>query len=308
MKVLFVAAWLAVPGAARAQTVGDPAFFLQLGLAAEALRADIRGSDLARARAGELGHEDAVRLVLEHLHGSGVPESFVRTAFDDPATRIYPDIPPRFKPGGPVEEAPYDRYRKFFITEERIKAGAAFAKTHAALLSEVERRTGVDAAILVALVGVETFYGTKTGTYPVFSALYTITLKVPARTKWASRELAEWLVLCRKNAVAPHSVKGSYAGAFGYFQFIPSSFNRLAVDFDGDGRVAFDEWPDVLGSVGNYLKRSGWQPGGSLEKPAKNYWAIYAYNRSDNYVRVVVELRGEILKRLAPSARRLDLG
>lgn len=285
--------------AARAQPVLDPAFVRQLGVLAQGLREDIRGSELVRVRSGELTKDDALRMVLERLKGSGVPESFVREAFADPQTRIIPDIPPRFKPGGPAEGLPYERYRRIFITEERIAAGAAFLRTHAALLAQVEGRLGVDGSVLGALVGVETFYGTRTGAYPVFSALYTIVLEVPSRSQWAARELAEWLKLCHKNRVAPHSVKGSYAGAFGYFQFIPSSFNRIAVDYDGDGRVEFDDWPDVLGSVAAYLKAAGWEPGGSLVKPGKNYWALYAYNHSDNYVRVIVELRAEILKRLS---------
>jgi len=95
-------------------------------------------------------------------------------------------------------------------------------------------------------------------------------------------------------------VKGSYAGAFGFFQFMPSSFNRFAVDFDGDGHIDYDRWPDVLGSVSNYLKLAGWQTGGPFEKPGKNYYSIFAYNHSDNYVRVIVELRAEIMKRLTP--------
>lgn len=162
----------------------------------------------------------------------------------------------------------------------------------------VEQRYGVDAGILAALVGVETYWGTHTGTYAVFSALYTITLKVPSRSTWAAKELAEWLKICYSQQMPVHGTKGSFAGAFGYFQFMPSSYNKFAVDFDGDGRKSWDSWPDVLASVGNYLAQAGWQHGGAFTKGSHNYNAIYAYNHSDNYVRVIVDLRAEILKSL----------
>ncbi len=281
--------------------MGDAAFFRELGVLNEGVQADIKGSLVVKKNSGELAKDDAVRMVLAHLKGSGVPESYARAAFDDPAVKLYPDIPGKFKPGGNAGATPYDQYRKYFMTEDRIQAGVDFFRAHRELLAQAEQAYGVDAGILTGLLGVETAYGTRTGTYMVFSALYTITLKVPSRTDWAANELAEWLKLCYRQRIAPHSVKGSYAGAFGFFQFMPSSFNRFAVDFDGDGRISFDEWPNVVGSVANYLALAGWQRGGSLDKPAKNYYAIFAYNHSDNYVRVIVELRGEIMRRLAPA-------
>lgn len=275
--------------------MNDAAFFSQLNLLDQSVRTDAR--TLAAPPAGDLTKEAALRMVLDDLAGA-LPEDYVRAAFDDPEAKIIPDIPGKFKPGKSGEEQTYDVYRKYFISPERVQKGVEFYLAHQALLASVESRTGVDAGILAALVGVETFYGTHTGTYPVFSALYTITRLVPNRSRWAGKELAEWLKICRSQNVPVHAGKGSYAGAFGYFQFMPSSYNRFAVDFDGDGRKKWDDWPDVLGSVGHYLAQAGWQPGGPLTKPAKNYYAIFAYNHSDNYVRVIVDLRAEILKRL----------
>jgi membrane-bound lytic murein transglycosylase B len=291
----------AAAGPVSAQAVlGDAAFFRELGVINQGIQADIKASPVG-APAKEPTKADALRAVLANLKGA-IPESFVRAAFNDPAVKIYPDIPGKFKPGVPSEGLPYDEYRRRLLTEDRIQKGVVFYRTNRALLSQVEQVTGVDAGILTGLLGIETTWGENTGRYEVFSALYTIGLKVPSRSTWALKELAEWLKLCYKDRLASHSVKGSYAGAFGFFQFMPSSFNRWAVDFDGDGHIDYAGWPDVLGSVGNYLKLAGWQPGGSFDKPAKNYYAIYAYNHSDNYVRAIVDLRAEILKRLSPPA------
>ncbi len=255
-----------------------------------------------RMSGSELSHEDAFRLVLGKLAGSGVPEGSVRAAFDDPQTRVVPEIVERF--GKPAEGMPYEQYRKIFLTEATIEGGARLVRERAALLAEVSARTGVDRHLATALVGVETRYGTRTGQFTVFNALYTAVRAVPKRSAWAAGELAELLKLCRAENLPAHHILGSYAGAFGFAQFIPSSFNRLAVDFDGDGRKRWNEWPDVLGSVGNYLARAGYTRGGSFERGSANWNAIYAYNHAENYVRVVLELRQAVLERsLAPSPK-----
>ena len=230
------------------------------------------------------------------LAGSGVPESYVDSVFDDPRTAVIDGIADRF--GRPAESLPYEQYRKFFLTEANIANGARFVREHQGLLSRVSARTGVDGALLTSLSGIETRYGASVGTFPVFSALYTITLKVPRRSDWAAREVAEVLKMGWTQGIDTHAVLGSYAGAFGFVQFMPSSFNAYAVDFDGDGRTRLDEWPDALGSASNYLVRHGYDPSAAFEPGSAVGRAIYAYNHSDNYVRAMLELRAEILKRL----------
>jgi membrane-bound lytic murein transglycosylase B len=160
----------------------------------------------------------------------------------------------------------------------------------------VQGGRGVDEHLLAALVGVETFFGRNAGKTPTFGALYTISLRVPRRSDWAARELAELLRLCAPQGVDPHSISGSYAGAFGLAQFMPSSFVAYAVDQDGDGRKRWDEWPDMLGSAANYLVRHGYA-GAAFVPSSPIGRSIYAYNHSENYVKVVLELRAELLAR-----------
>lgn len=294
-----------LPAPGRAQGLapmgGEVGFSLDLTRIAVSARESSEG--IRRRISGEgLSHEEALRLVMGRLSGSGISDEAVRAAFDDPQTRVVPEIAERF--GRPAESLPYEQYRRIFLTEATIAGGARLVRERSALLQEVSARTGVDPHLVTALVGVETRYGTRTGQFTVFNALYTAVRAVPKRSDWAAGELAELLKLCRAQSLAPHQIPGSYAGAFGFAQFIPSSFNRLAVDFDNDGRKRWDEWPDVLGSVANYLVRSGYKAGGSFERGSANWDSIYAYNHAENYVRVVLELRQAVLERLgSPSAK-----
>lgn len=290
-----LAGLLTVPAFAGPMMVRDAAFMRQLsGVRTAFLKT--HAQSLAQRR-----DDRAHRLVSERLRGSGIPQRFIDAAFLDPRVKIHPEIAERFaKPG---EALPYDRYRRIFITPGRIKAGAKFYQENRALLDAVSRRRGVDPFVILAISGVETYYGRYTGKYPVFSALYTAVHKVPKRSAWAARELAEWLIYVHADGLDPHVIKGSYAGAFSYGQFIPSSFNAYAIDFDGDGTRDPYEWPDVLASISNYLVRNGYRPGETDYSPSGSVWrGIYAYNHSDNYVKVVLELRSEILRILPPGA------
>lgn len=270
-------------------------------LTASVAAAQVPGSFSLPDLTGSLGSAPAVHhrevtvreRVQAELSGSGVPASYVDAAFADPRLAIDPDVLPRIsKPG---EALPYSKYRLIFMTEARIAAGADFYNAQKPLLTRVAARYGVDPLLLTALVGVETYYGRGTGTHVVFNALYTIADRVPQRRAFADRELAELLKLCWRDRCDAFSVKGSYAGAFGYGQFIPSTYNRYAVDFDGDGARSWDRWPDVLASISNYLLASGYAPDAQGTRRA-----VYAYNHSDNYVRVVLELRDAVAGRVSP--------
>ncbi|PKM13252.1 MAG: lytic murein transglycosylase B [Gammaproteobacteria bacterium HGW-Gammaproteobacteria-3] len=165
----------------------------------------------------------------------------------------------------PAEAMPWFKYRKIFLTEKRIDAGAGFWRDHESALTQIERQTGVPAAIVVAIIGVETFYGQNTGSHRVIDALSTLAFDFPKRSPFFLSELENFLLLCREEAIDPLDPTGSYAGAMGLPQFMPSSYRAYAADFDGDGRR--DIWhnpADVIASVANYFVKHHWQPGADI--------------------------------------------
>lgn len=166
----------------------------------------------------------------------------------------------------PAEKTkPWHEYRKIFLTEERIDLGARFWAEHKAAIDQASRQFGVDPAMLVAIVGVETFYGRRTGSFRVLDALATLGFRYPPRSAFFQRELEEFLLLTREQGLDPRDPKGSYAGAMGAPQFISSSYRAYAVDGDGDGRVdLWNSWPDVISSVANYFSVHGWEADGPV--------------------------------------------
>jgi membrane-bound lytic murein transglycosylase B len=163
----------------------------------------------------------------------------------------------------PAEKTkPWYEYRKIFLTQSRIEGGVAFWNHHAKVLAQAEKAYGVDAQVIVAIIGVETRYGGNTGKYRVLDALTTLAFDYPPRSKFFRSELEQYLLLARADHIDVLNTMGSYAGAMGYGQFIPSSYQHYAVDFDQDGkRDLWDSPMDIVGSVANYLHEHGWNPG-----------------------------------------------
>ena len=160
---------------------------------------------------------------------------------------------------------PWSEYRPIFLTDARIARGVDFWREHEAALSRAEREYGVPAEVIVAIIGVETFYGRNTGSYRVLDALSTLCFDYPPRGPFFCQQLREFLLLAREEQVDPLRLKGSYAGAMGLPQFMPGSFRAYAVDFDGDGRIDIWNNPvDAIGSVASYFKRHGWVTGASV--------------------------------------------
>ncbi len=169
----------------------------------------------------------------------------------------------------PAEKAlQWHQYRRIFIKEKRIVEGVKFWRQHQQLLAEVSEKTGVPAEIIVAIIGVETFYGIYRGKDPVFDSLVTIAFDYPRRAKFFRSELEQFLLLVREQNFDARSLKGSYAGAMGMPQFISSSYRNYAVDGDGDGRVdLFTNIADITSSVANYFVRHGWRQGEAVARP-----------------------------------------
>lgn len=167
------------------------------------------------------------------------------------------------------------QYRKIFLTEQRTSLGKVFLRDNAAALARAERDFGVPKEIITAIIGVETQYGKFKGKWRVVDALATLGFDYPPRGKFFSRQLEEYLLLVREQKLDAKAVKGSYAGAIGYGQFIPSSYRGYAIDFDGDGIADIvDNITDAIGSVANYFKSHGWRPGELISSRAevlKNY-------------------------------------
>lgn len=155
---------------------------------------------------------------------------------------------------------PWHRYRPLYVNADRIAGGVRFWDAHAALLERAEREFGVPAEIVVATIGVETIYGTFMGTHRVLDALTTLAFDFPRRADFFRGELEQFLLLARDRILDPLTMKGSYAGAMGIPQFLPSSYQRYAIDFDGDGRKnLWSNVADAIGSVANYYRAFGWQ-------------------------------------------------
>ncbi|UTA48699.1 lytic murein transglycosylase B [Simiduia sp. 21SJ11W-1] len=163
----------------------------------------------------------------------------------------------------PAEKAlTWAEYAKIFLTADRINRGVDFWAEHSETLARAEQQFGVPASMIVAIIGVETRYGRNMGSYRVLDALSTLAFDYPPRAEFFRKELVHFLQLTKEQKQDPLALKGSYAGAMGYGQFMPSSFRNYAVDFDDDNIA--DIWAnpvDAIGSVANYLAKHGWQAG-----------------------------------------------
>lgn len=168
----------------------------------------------------------------------------------------------------PGTARPWRVFRRDYVHRTRMEGGVRFWRENAVLLANVSARFAVPESVVVAIIGVETVYGRQTGTFRVLDALVTLGFQGQNRAPYFQTELEEFLQLARDGVVDPAKARGSYAGAMGWPQFMPSSLRRWGHDFDGDGRI--DLWtsvPDIAGSVGNYFRSFGWQTGGDVVLP-----------------------------------------
>jgi membrane-bound lytic murein transglycosylase B len=168
----------------------------------------------------------------------------------------------------PSEGLPWYKYRKIFLKEPRIKAGVQFWHDNEQTLAAVEQETGVPAAIIVAIIGVETQYGQHTGNYRVIDALATLAFAYPPRSPFFRTELEHFLVLCKEGHIDPLNPTGSYAGAMGMPQFMPSSYRIYTIDYNKDKyRDIWHNPADVIASIGNYFAKHGWKTGQPVAFP-----------------------------------------
>ena len=191
--------------------------------------------------------------------------------------RMLPDVVRAVTPAKDPSVRNWQVYRERMVDRVRIEAGVQFWLRNAKTLERAERETGVPASVIVGILGVETIYGKHMGKYRVLDALATLAFdfpashpKAPARAAYFLQELESFLVWCQATGRDPLAVRGSYAGAMGMAQFMPSSWQKYAVDFDADGRVdLFDNSKDAIGSIANYLAAFGWKAGMPTHYPVQ---------------------------------------
>lgn len=227
----------------------------------------------APAQADYLDHPEARRFIDEFSADQGYNRAELRGLFKR-ASKLQSVIDAISRPA--EKTLTWGQYRNIFLKEKRIAGGVDFWHEHEPLLKRAEAEYGVAAEIIVAIIGVETYYGRYKGKYSALDSLATLAFDYPPRSKFFRRELGEFLHLAREEQLDPTKIMGSYAAAMGMPQFISSSYRAYAVDFDGDGQR--DLWrskADVIGSVANYFARHGWKrnaPVTELVKPEGEAW------------------------------------
>ncbi len=220
-------------------------------------------------------NESAMAWADQLAERQGLERSWVRHAVGQ-AQKI-PAITQLVMPPASPAAKNWRAYRARFIEPVRIQAGLRFWQAHAATLARAEQTFGVPAEIIVGIIGVETIYGQHTGNFRVIDALATLAFDFPAqhpraaeRQAYFASELGQYLQLAQRNGWDPLRMKGSYAGAMGWPQFMPGSWAQFAIDFDGDGRIdLYNSTADVIGSVANYFKAFNWKPGMPTHYPVQ---------------------------------------
>lgn len=203
---------------------------------------------------------------LEQRHGFNANELLAQFAQTRPNSKVLQLIKP---PTSPLQRS-WERYRPRFLNDRRINGGVQFWQENQLTLARARALYGVPEEIIVAIIGVETEYGSNTGGFRVLEALATLAFNYPRRADFFRTELEQFLLLARENGLDPLSVKGSFAGAIGIPQFMPGSQRRYAVDFDGDQRVDLgNSVNDAIGSVARFLEQHGWQAGQPIAVAAR---------------------------------------
>jgi membrane-bound lytic murein transglycosylase B len=228
---------LAVLASAASTSSAQPVLELQVALFIDAM---VRKHEFSRAE-------------LERLFAKVQPRPSIIRAMTAPATA-----------------RPWHEFRGSYVNRIRIEAGVKFWRVHAGAVARASREYGVPEEVIVATIGIETHYGRNTGGFRVLEALSTLAFQYPPRADFFRRELEEYLLLAREAGFEPMAVRGSYAGAIGIPQFLPSSYRAYAIDFDGDGvRDLINTPADAIGSVANYYRHYGWRAGETAAVPAE---------------------------------------
>lgn len=264
---------------------------------------------------GIAGQPEVQAFIADMVRKHGFDKTHLTALFAD--VNIHPAVLAAINK--PYEAKPWHAYKKLFLTDTRIQGGVSFLQDQAGALATAERKYGVPAAIITAILGVESGYGQKPGNYRVIEALSTLSFAYPKRAAFFRSELEQFLLLSREEGMDPKKPLGSYAGAMGLPQFMPSSYRKLAADGDGDGhRDIWNNPADAIASVARYFAANGWHSGepvaqaadghssnGKLlkfeEENGPSYWlsfhnfdVIMRYNHSPLYAMAAYQLSEKI--------------
>lgn len=283
----------------------------------------------ATALSGTYSSYRSVRSFIQHMvQKHGFSESYLNGLFSqanrlDSVLRLESPVPPSHQPSRPGS---WTRYRNKFLTDAHINNGSDFWRENAATIQKASATYGVDPEYIVAIIGVETYFGRNIGKTRTFDSLTTLSFDTQRRSKFFTSELENFLLMTREEGYDPLKPVGSWAGAMGLGQFMPSSFRRLAVDFNNDGRRDLWHEQDAIGSVANYFSHSGWKYKNPVAKPTgksqdasvielstyqgNEYWRVYPnfkvikrYNNSNKYAMAVHQLAQAIKERTLSSSQ-----
>ncbi len=277
--------------------------------------------------AGTYANYPAVRgFIQDMVRKHGFSESYLNGLFSranrlDSVIRLESPEPSQ----GPSKPGSWTRYRNKFLTAQHIENGANFWLENADVLRKASASYGVDQEYIVAIIGVETYFGRNFGKTNIFDSLTTLSFDTHRRSQFFMSELESFLLMAREEDFDPREPEGSWAGAMGYGQFMPSSFRRLAIDFNHDGKRNLWHPHDAIGSVAHYFSKSGWHYNGQVARPSNGernadgvielsayegneYWRIFPnfkvikrYNNSNKYAMAVHQLAQAIKQRVASS-------
>ena len=272
---------------------------------------------------GTYANSQAVRDFIQRMVHKGFSETYLNGLFShanrlDSVIRLESPAPSI----GPTKShlGSWTRYRDKFLTDAHISNGVEFWRNNAAAIQQASATYGVDPEYIVGIIGVETYFGKNFGKTCIFDALTTLSFDTIRRSGYFMSELENFLLMSRDEGFDPRQPQGSWAGAMGYGQFMPSSFRSLAIDFNNDGRRDLWHPKDAVGSVANYFSHSGWQHHNPVTKPAvaandpavielstyegSEFWRIFPnfsvikkYNNSNKYAMAVHQLAQAIKQR-----------
>jgi membrane-bound lytic murein transglycosylase B len=272
---------------------------------------------------GNYANSYPVRNFIRHMvEKHGFSESYLQGLFAQ-ANRLDSVIRlegPSSSNSGPARPGSWSRYRGKFLTEQHIGNGVEFWRNNANTISKASSAYGVDPEYIVGIIGVETYFGKNIGKTCVFDALTTLSFDTYRRSKYFQSELENFLLMTREEGYNPRQPVGSWAGAMGLGQFMPSSFRKLAVDFDRNGQRDLWHPDDAIGSVAHYFSRNGWNYKSPVAQPAdyyggasvielstyegNEYWHVHPnfkvikrYNNSNKYAMAVHQLAQAIKNR-----------